>query len=155
MLDPERPSAHSTPSEESPAAFLNGVEPGVVNGHIPVRKRYIESSLDELAMEIEAYEHREERPKPAGYHSDAHEEPELPKEPPSPPVIIETPEAGPSRETEQKEEEEAMTIVELLKTTEEVQLLTFYFLNVLPTYLPMCFVSCGAKGLHRAFPPSR
>ena len=106
-----------------------------MNGHIPVRKRYIESSLDELAMEIEAYEHREERPKPAGYHSDAHEEPELPKEPPSPPVVIATPEAGPSRETEQKEEEEAMTIVELLKTTEEVQLLTFYFLHVLPTYL--------------------
>lgn len=111
VSDPEGPSAQSTPSEEAASVFMNGEEPGVeLNGHIPVRKRYIESSLDELAMEIEAYEANEERPKPAEYHhngdstDEQHAEPESPKEPPAPIAVIATPEAGPSHEKMEIEE---------------------------------------------------
>ena len=105
---------------------MNGEEPGrELNGHIPVRKRYIESSLDELAMEIEAYEANEERPKPAEcyhngdntdeQHHDA--EPESPKESPPPIVVIATPEAGPSYEKVEIEE----PAEEPVKTPVEVQ----------------------------------
>ena len=103
---------------------MNGEEPGVeLNGHIPVRKRYIESSLDELAMEIEAYEANEERPKPAEYHhngdstDEQHAEPESPKEPPAPIVVIATPEAAPSYEKVEVEE----SVEQLVKTPVEVQ----------------------------------
>ena len=107
--------------DESPGAFMNG-DSGV-NGHAPRRKRYIESSLDELAMEIEAYEHSdEERPKPPGYFGRAQgaddEEPELHREP----VIVAASQAGPSRDKERKEEE--IAIAELLKSTEEVRVLS-------------------------------
>ena len=100
-----------------------------LNGHIPVRKRYIESSLDELAMEIEAYEANEERPKPAGYYNgdttdEQHDEPEPPRDPPAPPreppaqiVVIATPEAGPSYEKVETEE----PVEEPVKMPVEVQ----------------------------------
>lgn len=102
---------------------MNGEEPGVeLNGHIPVRKRYIESSLDELAMEIEAYEANEERPKPADYYNgdttdEQHDEPEPPRQPPAPIVLIATPEAGPSYEKVETEE----PVEEPVKTPVEVQ----------------------------------
>ena len=92
-----------------------------LNGHIPVRKRYMESSLDELAMEIEAYEANEERPKPAeDYHNgdnadEEHAEPESPEEPPTPIVLIATPQAGPSYEkmvTEEPVEQPVKTPIE-------------------------------------------
>ncbi|XP_078380855.1 uncharacterized protein LOC144663698 isoform X1 [Oculina patagonica] len=108
--DSERPSAHSSPSEEAPPVLMNGDGPGVeLNGHIPVRKRYIESSLDELAMEIEAYEAHEDKSKPAEYlngdHTDEQQdEPEPIREPPKPIVVIATPVAGPSHEKVQREE---------------------------------------------------
>ena len=103
---------------------MNGEEPAVdLNGHIPVRKRYIESSLDELAMEIEAYEANEERPKPVEYYhnGDNTDEPdaapESPKKPPAPIVVITTPEAGPSYEKVEIEE----PVEEPAKTPVEVQ----------------------------------
>lgn len=105
---------------------MNGEEPPVdLNGHIPARKRYIESSLDELAMEIEAYEANEERPKPAEYYhngdstGEPHAEPESPKEPPVPIVVIATPQAGPSYEKveiEEPAEEPVNTPVEVQST---------------------------------------
>lgn len=95
--DPESPSAHSSPSEEAAPVFMNGGGPDPeINGHIPVRKRYIESSLDELAMEIEAYEANGEKPKHASYENgmdtvEQHDEPELMSEPPAPIVVMATP----------------------------------------------------------------
>ena len=124
VSDPEGPSAQSTPSEGAASVHMNGEEPTVdLNGHIPVRKRYIESSLDELAMEIEAYEANEERPKPAEYShngdntAEPHTPPESPKEPPAPIVVITTPEAGPSYEKVEIEE----PVEEPVKTPVEVQ----------------------------------
>lgn len=124
VSDPETPSAQSTPSEEAASVCMNGEEPRVdLNGHIPVRKRYIESSLDELAMEIEAYEANEERPKPAEYShngdstDEPHAEPASPKEPPVPIVVIATPQAGPSCEKvdiEEPVEEPVKTPVEVM-----------------------------------------
>ena len=123
LSDAERTSAPSSPLDEPSAVFMNGAESGVVNGHVPRRKRYIESSLDELAMEIEAYEQSdEEKPKRVGYSGRAKETDEEP-EPHREPVIVAVPQAGPSRDSEQKEEEEEMTIAEMLKLTEEVHLL--------------------------------
>ena len=126
MSDSEKPSAQSTPSEEAPQVFMNGGETGAeLNGHIPVRKRYIESSLDELAMEIEAYESHEEKPKPAGYCNgvdtdEQHDEPEPHREPPASIFVIATPEAGPSYERAEHIEE---PVEEPVKTPVEVQIL--------------------------------
>lgn len=130
--DPEGPSAQSTPSEEAASVFMNGEEPPVdLNGHIPARKRYIESSLDELAMEIEAYEANEERSKPAEYYhngdstDEQHAEPESPKEPPVPIVVIATPQAGPSYEKveiEEPAEEPVKTPVEETPDVAEVEI---------------------------------
>lgn len=123
VSDPEGPSPQSTPSEEVASVFMNGEEPGVeLNGHIPVRKRYIESSLDELAMEIEAYEANEERPKPAEFCNgdntdEQHAEPESPREPPTPIVVIAAPEAGSSYKEVEREE----LVEEPVKTPVEVQ----------------------------------
>ena len=132
--DSERPSAQSSPSEEAAPVFMNGDGPGVeLNGHIPVRKRYIESSLDELAMEIEAYEAHEDKPKPAEYHNgdntdQQHDEPEPIAEPPEPIVVIAAPEPGPSYETVQREE----PVEEPVKTPAEVQHQDKYFYTVHP-----------------------
>ena len=124
VSDPEGPSAQSTPSEEAASVLMNGEEPPAdLNGHIPVRKRYIESSLDELALEIEAYEANEDRPKPVEhYHNgdstdEPHAEPESPKEPPVPVVVIAPPQAGPSYEKVEMEE----PVEEPVKTPVEVQ----------------------------------
>lgn len=118
--DPERPSAHSSPSEEAAPVFMNGEGPGAeINGHIPVRKRYIESSLDELAMEIEAYEANDEKPKKANYENgvntdEQNDEPELITESPAPIVVMATPVIEPVREKVVKEpvEEPVKLIVE-------------------------------------------
>ena len=133
MSDSERPSAQSSPTEEPASVFMNGDGPGgELNGHIPVRKRYIESSLDELAMEIEAYEAHDGKPKHSEYYNgdntdEQHDEPEPVREPPEPIVVIVTPEPGPSYETEQREKpvEEPVTLVatpveEPVKTLVEV-----------------------------------
>ena len=99
----------------------------MLNGHVSTRKRYIESSLDELAMEIEAYEHGGEvTPKENGYHRDTHvtetcEEPEPQRESVSPPVSVTELEAEPSFETLRKDEDELEAIAELIKSTEEVK----------------------------------
>ncbi|XP_022788930.1 C2 domain-containing protein 2-like [Stylophora pistillata] len=117
--DPERPSAHSSPSEEAAPVFMNGEGPGAeINGHIPVRKRYIESSLDELAMEIEAYEASDEKPKKADYENgvntdEQNDEPELIKETPSPIVVMATPVIEPVVEKVVKEPvEEPVKLIE-------------------------------------------
>lgn len=116
---PERPSAHSSPSEEAAPVFMNGEGPGAeINGHIPVRKRYIESSLDELAMEIEAYEASDEKPKKADYENgvntdEQNDEPELIKETPSPIVVMATPVIEPVVEKVVKEPvEEPVKLIE-------------------------------------------
>ncbi|XP_068734932.1 uncharacterized protein [Montipora capricornis] len=121
----ERLSAQSSPTEEAPSVHTNAMNSGVLNGHVSTRKRYIESSLDELAMEIEAYEHGEEvTPKENGYHRDTHvtetyEEPEPQRESVSPPVSLTELEAEPSFETLRKDEDELEAIAELIKSTEE------------------------------------
>lgn len=132
LSDSERPSAQSSPSEEAPPVLMNGDGPGVeLNGHIPVHKRYIESSLDELAMEIEAYEAHEDKPKPAEYYNgdnteEQHDEPEPIREPPEPIVVIATPVAGPSHETVQREE----PVEEPVKTPVEVQHKKKYYTSI-------------------------
>lgn len=121
LSDAEKPSAQSTPSEESPSILVNGVGSGVVNGHIPLRKRFIESSLDELAMELEAYEQGEQKPKAHDDHvNDTQETEDLHTEPELSPVVIATDEAETSRDTEQMEDESERAIVELLKLSGEV-----------------------------------
>ena len=121
LSDAEKPSAQSTPSEESPSILVNGVGSGVVNGHIPLRKRFIESSLDELAMELEAYEQGEQKPKVHDDHvNDTQETEDLHTEPELSPVVIATDEAETSRDTEQMEDESERAIVELLKLSGEV-----------------------------------
>ena len=119
--DPESPSAHSSPSEEAAPVFMNGGGPDPeINGHIPVRKRYIESSLDELAMEIEAYEANGEKPKHASYENgvdtvEQHDEPELMSEPPAPIVVMATPVVEPVLEKVKVKEavEEPVKLVEV------------------------------------------
>ncbi|XP_044180155.1 uncharacterized protein LOC114969895 isoform X5 [Acropora millepora] len=119
-----RPSAHSSPTEETPSIHINGVEYGTLNGHVSPRKRYLESSLDELAMEIEAYEHDEEGgPKENGYHSDAEvteafQEPEPQREPVSPAVEVSELETAPAYESEDKDDDELLAMAELIKSTE-------------------------------------
>ena len=89
---------------------MNGDDPGAeLNGHIPVRKRYIESSLDELAMEIEAYEAHDDKPKPADYYNgvdtdEQHDEPESHSELPAPIVVMATPVVVPMPEKERAKE---------------------------------------------------
>ncbi|CAH3106882.1 unnamed protein product [Porites lobata] len=118
--DAEKPSAQSTPSEESPSILVNGVGSGMVNGHIPLRKRFIESSLDELAMELEAYEQGEQKPKTHDDHvNDTQETEDLHTEPELSPVVIAADEAETSRDTEQMEDESERAIVELLKLSGE------------------------------------
>ena len=99
---------------------MNGEGPGAeINGHIPVRKRYIESSLDELAMEIEAYEASDEKPKKADYENgvntdEQNDEPELIKETPSPIVVMATPVIEPVVEKVVKEPvEEPVKLIEV------------------------------------------
>ncbi|XP_074633049.1 uncharacterized protein LOC141891908 isoform X4 [Acropora palmata] len=119
-----RPSAHSSPTEETPSIHINGVEYGTLNGHVSPRKRYLESSLDELAMEIEAYEHDEEGgPKENGYHGDeevteAFQEPEPQREPVSPAVEVSELETAPAYESEDKDDDELLAMAELIKSTE-------------------------------------
>lgn len=126
LSDAEKPSAQSTPSEESPSVLVNGVGSGVVNGHIPLRKRFIESSLDELAMELEAYEQGEQKPKAHDDHvNEAQETGDLHTEPELSPVVIATDEAETSRDTEQMEDESERAIVELLKLSGEVWCMRF------------------------------
>ncbi|XP_058956249.2 uncharacterized protein [Pocillopora verrucosa] len=121
--DPESPSAHSSPSEEAAPVFMNGGGPDPeINGHIPVRKRYIESSLDELAMEIEAYEANDEKPKHASYENgvdtvEQHDEPELMSEPPAPIVVMATPVVEPVLEKAKVKE----AVEEPVKLVEEVE----------------------------------
>lgn len=97
-----------------------------MNGHASPRKRYLESSLDELAMEIEAYEHDEEGgPKENGYHGDeevteAFQEPEPQREPVSPPVEVSELETEPAYESQHKDDEELLAMAELIKSTETV-----------------------------------
>lgn len=97
-----------------------------MNGHVSPRKRYLESSLDELAMEIEAYEHDEEGgPKENGYHSDAEvteafQEPEPQREPVSPAVEVSELETAPAHESEDKDDDELLAMAELIKSTEAV-----------------------------------
>lgn len=108
--DPERPSAHSSPSEEAAPVFMNGDETGAeLNGHIPVRKRYIQSSLDELAMEIEAYEAHDDKAKPADYYNgvdtdEQHDKPESHSELPAPIVVMATPVVVPVQVKERAKE---------------------------------------------------
>lgn len=126
LSDAEKPSAQSTPSEESPSILVNGVGSGMVNGHIPLRKRFIESSLDELAMELEAYEQGEQKPKTHDDHvNDTQEIEDLHTEPELSPVIIAADEAETSRDTEQMEDESERAIVELLKLSGEVWCMRF------------------------------
>lgn len=102
------------------------MEYGTLNGHVSPRKRYLESSLDELAMEIEAYEHDEEGgPKENGYHGDAEvteaiQEPEPQREPVSPPVEVSELETEPAYESQHKDDEELLAMAELIKSTETV-----------------------------------
>ena len=126
LSDAEKPSAQSTPSEESPSILVNGVGSGMVNGHIPLRKRFIESSLDELAMELEAYEQGEQKPKTHDDHvNDTQETKDLHTEPELSPVVIAADEAETSRDTEQMEDESERAIVELLKLSGEVWCMRF------------------------------
>ena len=126
LSEAEKPSAQSTPSEESPSVLVNGVGSVVVNGHIPLRKRFIESSLDELAMELEAYEQGEQKPKAHDDHvNDTQETEDLHTEPELSPVVIATEEAETSRDTEQMEDESERAIVELLKLSGEVWCMPF------------------------------
>ena len=126
LSDAEKPSAQSTPSEESPSILVNGVGSGMVNGHIPLRKRFIESSLDELAMELEAYEQGEQKPKTHDDHvNDTQETEDLHTEPELSPVVIAADEAETSRDTEQMEDESERAIVELLKLSGEVWCMRF------------------------------
>ena len=110
FYDPESPIANTSPSVESPVAVVNAREyTGELNGRIPSGKRYIETSLDELSQEIEAYEAMEVRQKKIESQRKMDffklsEEPRPMFVPSHPVTEVVTPELVPAQDTEPEEQ---------------------------------------------------